>query len=192
MYDTSRWQRCTRRAATRWHIVLPRSQRPLLSEPTERGQMRRQVGQFQVADPVPRWVSSKLPLTQLRRLPRYRLPAIVGLPILRRCSLSPRLKPPPSAPRLSRAASSRPRSSCAGCSRASAITLRRGVGAHHRRVEAAAGAAGRAGGAAVPWQGAAVGKGPLPRRQRPKLRGSRPPVCLSETTPAYPVRRNRP
>ena len=43
------------------------------------------------------------------------LPPSVRAPILPICSSSPRLRPPRSVPSTSKAASSRPRSSCAGC-----------------------------------------------------------------------------
>jgi hypothetical protein len=52
--------------------------------------------------------------------PRHhgRLSAMVGIPMLRECSLCQRQMPLPSAPRSSSAASSLPPSSCAGCFRA--------------------------------------------------------------------------
>jgi len=56
----------------------------------------------------------------------FSLLGVSRLPMLRRCSPSPRLKPPPSAPRSNGTASSLRRSSCAGCSRASPTTPRHG------------------------------------------------------------------
>ncbi len=45
-------------------LWLDHSQRPGRGQPTETSiGENRSVGQFQVADPAPRWVSSKLPLT---------------------------------------------------------------------------------------------------------------------------------
>jgi hypothetical protein len=76
-------------------------------------------------------------------------------PMLQRCSSSPRRMPLRSTPSTSSVASSRPRSSCAGGSRASPGA---GVRPDHRRLEVAAAADGEA-----HAQGAAVTSGALTR-----------------------------
>jgi hypothetical protein len=80
---------------------------------------------------APRWIASsnrrfwKLSAGH-KVAPIRRLPTVVRVPMLRRCSSSPRQMPQRSVPPSSRAASWRLRSNCAGCSPASRTTCRPG------------------------------------------------------------------
>jgi hypothetical protein len=82
------------------------------------------VGRLQQRSPwsPARFLHRRLAVPRLPRLPirgTGRLSPTVRVPILPACSSSLRLRPLRSAPSTSKAASSRPRSSCAGCSQPS-------------------------------------------------------------------------